>query len=122
MSDYESCEDCGYIHCECDAEADGYECGDCGSIPTNRELQRGTCTTCAEDRRLEREMREQATKQLKTLTANQLKALSKLDGPKRTMNSLEKRGMILTGFDGRKKQRFYLGDLVLEEAGISPST
>lgn len=32
----------------------GYECRKCGSIPSEEELQRGTCTSCAEDERYTR--------------------------------------------------------------------
>ena len=47
-ADYETCEGCGHLenHCKCDEEVDGYECSECGHVPTRRELDRGWCPRC----------------------------------------------------------------------------
>lgn len=43
----EFCEDCGDDPCVCDEENDcGYECQECGYVPTHRELQAGRCPEC----------------------------------------------------------------------------
>ncbi len=41
--DCETCFYCGGEAGNCDCEADGYECAECGHIPTVRELQNGRC-------------------------------------------------------------------------------
>lgn len=48
--DYELCEYCGHITCQCDKPQDGYECPECGYTPTLRELNRGSCPQCRENR------------------------------------------------------------------------
>jgi hypothetical protein len=58
MDDYDDlydCNQCGGPEGRCDCEADGYECGECGYVPTWAELQRGYCPGCAEARRAARE-------------------------------------------------------------------
>ena len=43
----EFCDKCGSDPCICNREnPDGYECKNCGYIPTTRELQRGLCPKC----------------------------------------------------------------------------
>lgn len=46
MSDREHCEECGSAPCACEQPVDGYECQECGFVPTRRELNRGTCPAC----------------------------------------------------------------------------
>lgn len=37
------CDKCNQFQCECNKQADGWECSKCGYIPTYKELQMGVC-------------------------------------------------------------------------------
>ena len=53
--DGEFCDGCGHAQdeCKCDRPVEGYECGKCGYVPTQRELNRGSCPGCRELRQTE---------------------------------------------------------------------
>ncbi len=53
MSDWHTCHWCDQPEdrCICDETADGYECGECGYIPSRRELMNGTCPKCWRERK-----------------------------------------------------------------------